>query len=150
APPVALGDAAADAVLDVIAGAQRPFVLAGPALANRAGRDLLARIEASLQIPTAIMESPRGFNDATLGAFADAIKHADLIVLLGKALDFTLKFGEPPAVNAACRWVVIDPEAALLERAIRERGDRVVFGTVADTHPAGEALIRRASGKDVA
>ena len=32
---------------------------------------LLARIEAATQVPTAIMESPRGFNDATLGAFAD-------------------------------------------------------------------------------
>ncbi len=95
------------------------------------------------------MESPRGFNDATLGAFADAIRRADLIILLGKALDFTLRFGEAPAVDAACRWVVVDPEAALVDRAIRERGDRVAFACVADTRPAGEALIRRAVGKRV-
>jgi acetolactate synthase I/II/III large subunit len=149
APPVALSDAAADAILDIVATAQRPFLLAGPAPANRTGRDLLARVEATTRIPTAIMESPRGFNDATLGAFGDAIRRADLIVLLGKALDFTLKFGEPPAVDAACRWVVIDPEAALVDRAIRERGEGVVFGCVADTRPAGEALIRRAVGKPV-
>ena len=148
-PPVGLNDAAADAVLGIIGSAQRPFLLAGPAMANRSGRDMLARLEAATQIPTAIMESPRGFNDATLGAFADAIRRADLIVLLGKALDFTLKFGEPPAVDAACRWVVIDPEAALVDRAIRERGEHVAFGCVADTHPAGEALIRRAAGKSV-
>ncbi|MGA9016919.1 MAG: thiamine pyrophosphate-binding protein, partial [Acetobacteraceae bacterium] len=127
ASPVALSDAATDAILGVIATAQRPFLLAGPAMANKSGRDLLARIEAATQIPTAIMESPRGFNDATLGAFADAIRRADLIVLLGKALDFTLRFGEAPAVDAACRWVVVDPEAALVDRAIRERGDRVAF-----------------------
>jgi acetolactate synthase-1/2/3 large subunit len=103
-----------------------------------------------LRVPAAIVESPRGFNDATLGAFADAVRRADLIVLLGKALDFTLKFGEAPAVDDACRWVVVDPEAALLDRAINERGERVAFGCVADTHPAGEALIRRgkAIGKD--
>src|SRR6478609_5646556 len=95
--------------------------------ASRKGRALLARIEAATQVPTAIMESPRGFNDATLGAFADAIRRADLVVLLGKAFDFTLRFGEPPAVDAACRWIVIDPEAALLDRAIREKGERVVF-----------------------
>jgi acetolactate synthase-1/2/3 large subunit len=147
ASPVALGEPVADAILDIVATAQRPFLLAGPALANRSGRDLLARIEAATQIPTAIMESPRGFNDATLGAFADAIGRADLIILLGKALDFTLKFGEPPAIDAACRWIVIDPEAALLDRAIRERGERVAFGCVADTRPAGEMLIRRAAGK---
>jgi acetolactate synthase-1/2/3 large subunit len=147
APPVALSESAADAILGIVATAQRPFLLAGPQLANRSGRDLLARIEAATQIPTAIMESPRGFNDATLGAFADAIRRADLIILLGKALDFTLKFGEAPAIDAACRWIVIDPEAALVDRAIRERGDRVAFATVADTHPAGESLIRRAAGK---
>ncbi len=147
ASPVGLGEPVADAILGIIAAARRPFLLAGPALANRSGRDLLARIEAATRIPTAIMESPRGFNDATLGAFADAIRRADLIILLGKALDFTLKFGEPPAIDAACRWIVIDPEAALVDRAIRERGDRVVFGCVADTRPAGEALIRRAAGR---
>jgi acetolactate synthase-1/2/3 large subunit len=147
ASPVALNDPAADTILGIIATAQRPFLLAGPQLANRSGRDLLARIEAATQIPTAIMESPRGFNDATLGAFADAIRRADLIVLLGKAFDFTLKFGEAPAIDAACRWIVIDPEAALVDRAIGEMGERVVFACVADTHPAGEALIRRAAGK---
>jgi acetolactate synthase-1/2/3 large subunit len=147
ATPVDLSDPAADAILTIIASAQRPFVLAGPQLANRTGRDLLARIEAATRIPTAIMESPRGFNDATLGAFADAIRRADLIVLLGKALDFTLKFGELPAIDAACRWIVIDPEARLVDRAIRERGGQVAFGCVADTRPAGETLIRRAGGK---
>ncbi len=147
ASPVELAEPAADAILGIIATAQRPFLLAGPALANRSGRDLLARLEAATQIPTAIMESPRGFNDATLGAFADAIRRADLIILLGKALDFTLKFGEPPAIDAACRWIVIDPEAALVDRAIREKGERVAFGCVADTRPAGETLIRRAAGK---
>jgi acetolactate synthase I/II/III large subunit len=150
ASPVDLADPAADAILGIIATAQRPFLLAGPRLANRSGRDLLSRIEAATQIPTAIMESPRGFNDATLGAFADAIRRADMIILLGKALDFTLKFGEPPAIDAACRWIVIDPEAALVDRAIRERGERVVFGCVADTSPAGETLIRRAAGKQLA
>ena len=150
AAPVALNDAAADAVLRIIEQARRPFVLAGPALSNRAGRALLARLEATLRIPTAIVESPRGFNDATLGAFADAVRRADLIVLLGKALDFTLKFGEAPAVDDACRWIVIDPDAAMLDRVIRERGERVAFGCVADTHPAGEALVRRGRvvGKD--
>jgi acetolactate synthase-1/2/3 large subunit len=150
APPVSLSDAAADAILALAATAQRPFLLAGPQSANVSGRDLLARIEAATNIPTAIMESPRGFNDATLGAFADAIRQADMIILLGKAFDFTLKFGEAPAIDAACRWIVIDPEAALLARATREKGDLLVFGCIADTRPAGETLIRRAVGHSIA
>ena len=92
------------------------------------------------------MESPRGFNDATLGAFNDLIRRVDLIVLLGKAFDFTLKFGEAP-IDPACRFISIDPEGALVERAARETGARFAFGCVADTHQAGETLLRRAAGR---
>jgi acetolactate synthase-1/2/3 large subunit len=147
AAPVTLSDPAADTVLALIAGAARPLLIAGPQLANRSGRALLARIEAATGVPTCIMESPRGFADATLGAFAELAARCDLIVLLGKALDFTLKFGAAPAVDPACRFVMIDPEATILERAISEKGASLAFGCVADTHPAGEALIRRMAGR---
>ena len=73
------------------------------------------------------MESPRGINDPRLGAFAEVLRQADLIVLLGKAHDFTLRFADPPFVDAACRFVVIDTDAAMIERAQREKGDRLVF-----------------------
>jgi len=149
ATPVALNDAAADAVLGIIAAATRPLLIAGPALANPTGRALLARIESALRVPTCIMESPRGFNDATLGAFNELITQVDLIILLGKAFDFTLKFGEAPWIDPACRFISIDPEGALVERAARETGARFAFGCVADTRPAGETLIRRAAGRAV-
>jgi len=145
AAPLALNDAAADAILGVIAATARPLLIASPHIANRRGRALLARLEANLQVPTCIMESPRGFNDATLGAFADLIRRADLIVLLGKPFDYTLKFAEAPWLDPACRFISIDPEGALVERAARETGARFAFGCVADTHPAGEMLLRRAT-----
>ena len=94
------------------------------------------------------MESPRGFNDATLGAFNDLIRRVDLIILLGKAFDFTLKFGEAP-IDPACRFISIDPEGALVERAAHETSARFAFGCVADTHPAGDTLIRRAGGRAI-
>ena len=42
--------------------------------------------------------------------------------------------------------MVIDPEGAIVERAVRERGDQIAFACVADTRPAGETLLRRARG----
>ncbi|HUB10695.1 MAG TPA: thiamine pyrophosphate-binding protein [Acetobacteraceae bacterium] len=149
AAPIALHDAAADAVLEIIAGAARPLLIAGPHLANPPGRTLLARLEQGLQVPTCIMESPRGFNDATLGTFNELIRRVDLIVLLGKAFDFTLKFAAAPWIDPACRVVSIDPEGTLVERAARETGARFAFGCVADTYPAGAALLRRAPGRIV-
>ena len=149
AAPVALNDAAADAVLGIMNTAARPLLIAGPHLANASGRALLARLETDLRVPSCIMESPRGFNDATLGAFNELIRRVDLIVLLGKAFDFTLKFGAAPWIDPACRFISIDPEGALVERTARETGPRFAFGCVADTRPAGETLLRRAARRPV-
>jgi acetolactate synthase-1/2/3 large subunit len=147
AAPVGLNDAAADAILSIIASAKRPLIIGAPVLANRPGRDLLRRVEAALGVPACISEGPRGFNDATLGRYGDIAKQADLIVLLGKALDFTLKFGAAPFIDAGCRFISIDPEGALIDRAAQFKGGLLAFGCVADTYPAGEALIRRATGR---
>jgi len=146
--PVALNDAAAEAIFSIIRTARRPLVVAGPQFANQSGRALLTRIETALSIPACIMESPRGFNDATLGAYAEVGHRTDLIVLLGKAFDFTLKFGGPP-IDPACRFISIDPEGALIDRAARELGPRLAFGCIADSRPAAETLLRVGTGKIV-
>jgi len=39
------------------------------------------------------MESPRGIADPSLGAFGEMLAQADGVLLLGKRLDFTLRFG---------------------------------------------------------
>ena len=95
-PAVPLADPAADAIIALLTTAKRPLVIGPPVLATRKGRDLLRRIEATLGIPTCLSEGPRGFNDASLGAYTDVAHRTDMVLLLGKALDFTLKFGGPP------------------------------------------------------
>ena len=111
------------------------------------GRALLAKLEAATGAPAVIMESPRGIADATLGAFPDLVKRADLIVLLGKALDFTTKWAAGPAFDPDVRVIAIDPDEALVERARKEKGERLLIGTVADSTAAAEALIARAGKK---
>jgi acetolactate synthase-1/2/3 large subunit len=145
APVLPLGDAAADAILALLGTAKRPLVIGAPVLATRSGRDLLRRIEAALTIPACLSEGPRGFNDASLGAYAAVAKRADMVLLLGKALDFTLKFGGAP-FGAECRFIAIDPDGAILGRGARARG--LAFGCVADTFPAAEALIARGRPRD--
>jgi acetolactate synthase-1/2/3 large subunit len=146
APAVTLNDVAADAILGLLATAKRPLVIGAPVLATRSGRDLLHRIEATLGVPTCLSEGPRGFNDASLGAYADVARRADMVALLGKALDFTLKFGAAPFA-ADCRFIAIDPDGALLDRAVRFKGSLLAFGCIADTYPAGEALVRLGGGR---
>jgi acetolactate synthase-1/2/3 large subunit len=135
----------ADAVLAALAAAARPIVFAGPQLSGASGRALLARLEAATKTPAVILESPRGIADATLGAFTDLVRRADLIVLLGKALDFTTRWAAGSAFDPAVRLISIDPDAALVDRAAREMGERLVLGCTADVRKAAETLIARAA-----
>jgi len=147
--PAALPDAAADQILAAVATAARPLIIAGPQLSSVNGRALLARLEAATGAPAVVMESPRGLADATLGAFPDLIKRADLIVLLGKALDFTTKWATGVAFDPSVRVIAVDPDSAMVERAKKETGQRLLTGCVADTTTAGEALIARAAKTSV-
>jgi acetolactate synthase I/II/III large subunit len=142
-PGVGLHEGVADAVLSTIRAATKPVILAGPYLSNRQGRSLLAELEQVTGVPTVVLESPRGVGDATIGAFADILRQADLMVLLGKALDFTLRWAEPPAASGVVRIISIDPDGRLIARAAREKGERLLIGAVADSIPAARMLIAR-------
>jgi acetolactate synthase I/II/III large subunit len=144
--PLAASDA--DVILASLAGAKRPLVLAGPAMANREARASLSVLADAARVPAIVMESPRGINDPSLGAFAEVLRQADLIVLLGKAHDFTLRFADPPFVDAACRFVVIDPDRAMVDRVRREKGARVVRAIIADTRVAVHVLTEKAQGNN--
>jgi acetolactate synthase-1/2/3 large subunit len=141
----ALSDAVADATLAALSSAARPIIFAGPQLSNVSGRALLGRLEAATQAPAVILESPRGIADATLGAFSDLVRRADLIVLVGKALDFTTKWASGSSFDPAVRLISIDPEAALVERAAKETDGGLVLGSIADVRGAAETLIARAA-----
>jgi len=71
------------------------------------------------------------------------------MVLLGKPLDFTLRFGDAPHVAPACNWIVIDPDAALLARASQSCGERLLLKAKAAPAESMQALhIRsRAAGE---
>ena len=68
-----------------LAKAKRPLVIAGPAAMRRQPKG---------EFPVIGMESPRGVNDPSLGKLADVLAKADVVLLVGKRIDFTLKFGK--------------------------------------------------------
>ena len=123
-------------VASKIRAAARPLVLLGPALGHEAARTF----ERQVHVPTACMESPRGINDPALGAFTEVLEQADFIVLIGKQLDFTLRFAQSPAVAASCGFAVVDPETAMLKRALDALGPRLEVAEEADAAPTLDAL----------
>jgi acetolactate synthase-1/2/3 large subunit len=143
----ALGDRDADAVLEALGDARRPLAVVGPQLCHAGDLTQLRRLEDAAGVPVIPMESPRGIADARLGAFAEVLRQADLIVLLGKAQDFSLRFADAPFVDASCRFVAIDADPAIIERVAREKGKRLVCSANADAKPALSTLIARAEAK---
>ena len=125
------------ALRERLARAERPMILVGPACMTRPMRSLTAALERVAGVPVIGMESPRGIADASLGAFAQMLGRADCVLLIGKRLDFTLKFGSAPAFPAEAEVHQIDAEPAEIERSRRALGDRLHLTALAD---AGSAL----------
>jgi acetolactate synthase-1/2/3 large subunit len=142
--PRLLDSALATELARQLAEAERPLILAGPSCLTRDGRALIAALEQATGVAVAGMESPRGIGDASLGAFAQLLARADCVLLLGKRLDFTLKFGTALAVDAQVHQ--IDPDADELERSRRALGERLRTETQADAWPAMQALTAAAEG----
>jgi acetolactate synthase-1/2/3 large subunit len=81
--------------------AMKPLLIAGPAHASARGRAALRAFEEATRVPAIVMESPRGVNDPGLGLLAEVLAAADVVLLAGKPLDFTLRFGA--AFGKGCR-----------------------------------------------
>lgn len=147
APARLLAEADAQSTLARLWQAKRPLVLAGPSCMTKRGRERLRALEATIVVPVIGMESPRGVNDPSLGAFAQMLAQADCVLLLGKRCDFTLKFGQAPVFAADAVVLQVDPEQTEIERTRRAVGTRLCGAHVADTFAAIEALAACAAGQ---
>ncbi|MEJ7929502.1 thiamine pyrophosphate-binding protein [Ramlibacter sp. AN1015] len=131
-------------IASLLAAAQRPVLLLGPSQARQRHRARWEALASALQVPVVPMESPRGLRDPSLGCVSDRIAEADLIVLAGKRLDFTVGFGRKAAFGETARVVAIDPQADMLERAGRLLGERLVARCQGDVQPTVDAIARSA------
>jgi acetolactate synthase-1/2/3 large subunit len=99
--------------LEALLHAKRPLVIAGPAA-------MRARAAREDPMPVIGMESPRGVHDPSLGKLEQILAKADVVLLLGKRLDFTLKFGSAFAPD--CRIMRAERDVALPEPHASQRG----------------------------
>ena len=137
--PLGIGDVRL--IVQTVAVAKRPLVICGPALNETRSSGQIAALEAALGAPVGAMESPRGRNDPALGRFAEALAQADVIVCLGKRIDFTLGFGAVGPFAADCRWIVVEADATERSRAHLNLGKRLAACFAADPRDAVTDLI---------
>src|SRR5262245_47424837 len=104
----ALPDSELHEALDLLAGARRPVILAGPAMARAPRWGAIERFAAVTGIPALPIESPRGLNDPWLHLAAPRLGQADVVMLAGRRPDFTVRFAESPPFQPGCRFVRVD------------------------------------------
>lgn len=128
----------------LIAAASRPVILLGPRLNPTRAPGLAEAITLAASAPVVCLESPRGLNDPGLGGFADALSEADLIVSLGKRIDFGVGFGRAPVVASDAAAAIVDAEPESFGLARRAFGERVRFALEAE--PGAVARMLCAAG----
>lgn len=134
---------AVTAIAEAVANAARPVIITGPALNRTRAGDLIAELQGKTGAPVLALESPRGLGDPALGDLKGAFAKADLILSLGKSIDFTIGFGGA-AFDLRAQWFVVDGDADALERARNNLGDRLNLGVIADPDVVAAALAAEA------
>lgn len=112
-------DSDALTMLDSLSKSERPLLLTGSAMMRGQAPDVLKSFTEKTSVPVISMESPRGIDDPSLGKFAEILSQSDLIILLGKKLDFTLQMGQSPTFNPSSQFIQIDAEETVLNQTHR-------------------------------
>ncbi|MBI4507323.1 MAG: thiamine pyrophosphate-binding protein [Chloroflexi bacterium] len=137
----------------LLAQAERPVVIAGAAARFSVDGPALQRFIEEIRAPLFTVEHGRGlvsddhplclgYADGALNEAARAIGRADVLLLLGKKLDFRIGFGRPPAVAASARVIQVEPAPAEIGR---NRG--VAVGILGDIGAVVEQLHAAARGR---
>src|SRR5262245_34615411 len=124
-------------VIQILTHASRPLIIAGPAMGRNARWKKVEHLAEVNGIPALPMESPRGANDPWLHAAREYLKQADVVLLLGKKLDFSVRFGT--SFSERCVFIQID----LQPRSGRD-GNPAVTAVEGDPAVVVEHLIREA------
>ena len=136
---VATSDAVVNQALGLLTAAKRPVIVVGPAMARGRRWAAVQQLAAALGAPALPSESPRGLNDPWLHGANACLAAADVVLLLGKALDFSLRFGRAPGFAADCRFVHVTAEPA-------PPNPRAALTIVADPATVAEQLAGAARG----
>jgi acetolactate synthase-1/2/3 large subunit len=128
--------------VETLKSSQRPLIIAGPSLCMPHHVDVLHSLETRLGVPVVPMDSPRGLNDPRLGNFKSIVHLADLIILVGKPVDFSISYGAVGPFDADAKWFVFVGEERLVLQARRNLGDRLHDGVVMSPVEAIAMLTR--------
>jgi acetolactate synthase I/II/III large subunit len=144
--------ASVEEALTMLRAAERPVVIVGAAARYGVAPEALAALAERASLPVFTVEQARGlladdhalsfgYADVTLNAAARHIREADVLLLVGKRLDWRIGFGRPPAVAADARIIQVEADPAEVGR-----NRAVDLALVGDLGAAVEALAAASAG----
>jgi len=124
-----LGDPAQiERAVDILNSAQRPVIFAGSSAGATAIPEEVQRLVETMRIPFFSEDSARalipdsheysmGLGYQPLNMTVRSVRDADVVLMLGKKLDYTNGFGGNPPFADDVKFIVIDPSPAQVARA---------------------------------
>ena len=108
--------------------ARRPLIMAGSSAGATADPDEVQRLVETTRIPFVSEDSARalipdshpysiGLGYLPLNRAAQMVRDADIVLMLGKRLDYTLGYGGNPPFNKDVKFIIVDPAPAEIGRA---------------------------------
>ena len=140
------------AAVSLLHGADRPLVIAAnPAGYEEASSDVFRRFLELTRLPLMTEGTARGIVpddhpycfgifDLGLNRAAPLMREADVVLFLGKKLDYSIGYAQPPVLSADANTIQVDPSTAEIGR---NRG--VTIGIAGDIAGVVEQLSREAS-----
>ena len=128
-PTKVMGDSAQISyAIDILNSAERPIIMAGSSAGATADSDEVRRLVETMRIPFVSEDSARalipdsheysfGLGYLPLNRAAQMVREADVVMMLGKRLDYTLNYGGSPPFARDVKIIVVDPSPAEIGRA---------------------------------
>ncbi len=132
--------------IGLLKSASRPIIMAGSSAGATADPEAVRRFVEQSHIPFVSEDSARalipdsheysvGLGYLPLNRASQKIREADVVLMLGKRLDYTLGFGGSPPFANGVKFIVVDPSPAEIGRA-----RSVEVGILGDVGPIVEQL----------
>lgn len=137
--------------IELLRNAERPMIMAGSSAGATADPQTLQKFVEATHIPFVSEDSARalipdsheysaGLGYQPLNRAAQKIREADVVLMLGKRLDYTLGFGGSAPFAQGVKHIVVDPSPAEIGRARTAE-----VGILGDLGPVIEQLLDEAS-----
>ncbi len=141
------------AAIDLLNNASRPVIMAGSSAGATAEPETVQKLVETTHIPFVSEDSARalipdsheysiGLGYLPLNQAAQRVRDADVVLMLGKRLDYTLGFAGSPPFAKGARIIVVDPSPAEIGRA-----RSVEVGILGDLGPVVDQLLDEAKSR---